>query len=492
MKKELNGEKGITLVALVITVIVLIILAWTTLGTLVGNDGIITKAQEASQNMENASREEDELIQNLLNDIKGAEGGNGGEIEIPEGTIEFGEGKWSNGKAEVVIIAKPEEGESLQYQINGTNEESWQNIASGEKVSGLHHNDEVHARLWNGSTASVQKSKKIEDTKAPEVTIQVGEVTESSIEVKIQAVENESGLLDVETYEYCIGESEAIDGKSVNSTYVYKNGLQPDTEYKLTVKVRDKAGNEGKAIIKQRTKGIPTIENKLKEGDYVWYEDAFGTQQKCMVLYGPENEKFSSYGIQIITAKTENSTGIVGNVKLGVNGDFYGNRNVYNNVIITLNAETEKYRKKNDGIAELARCVGSIPDNPNYDAAGMFTSSGSWFASYNRTFKDEDENYKADYDQMTALGINNIEKWYWLASREVDSDDGYSYYDICVRSVNSNSGLLGSHNLCYMDYDGIITVNEFEDGLRPVFRLKSGIKITSGDGSKDNPYTLAP
>ena len=103
MRKELKEERGVTLVALVITVIVLIILAWTTLGTLVGDNGIITKAQEASQNMENASREEDELIQNLLNDIKGAEGGNGGEIEIPEGTIEFGEVKWSNGQAEVEI-----------------------------------------------------------------------------------------------------------------------------------------------------------------------------------------------------------------------------------------------------------------------------------------------------------------------------------------------------------------------------------------------------
>ena len=54
MKNKLNEQKGVTLVALVITVIVLIILAWTTLGTLVGDNGIITKAQEAKQNMENA------------------------------------------------------------------------------------------------------------------------------------------------------------------------------------------------------------------------------------------------------------------------------------------------------------------------------------------------------------------------------------------------------------------------------------------------------
>ena len=492
---SVKEERGVTLVALVITVIVLIILAWTTLGTLVGDNGIITKAQEASQNMENASREEDELIQNLLNDIKGAEGGNGGEIEIPEGTIEFGEVKWSNGQAEVEIIANPGEGESLQYQINGTNEGSWKDLASGNKVSGLHHNDEVHARLWNGSTASVQKSKKIEDTKAPEVSIQVGKVTDSSIEVTVQAVENESGLLDVETYEYCIGEYEAVDGKSVNSTYEYKNGLQPETEYKLTVKVRDKAGNEGKASIKQRTDKVqlPTIEATLKEGDYVLYEDAYGTQQKCMVLYGPENENYSSYGIQIITAKTSNSTGIVGKVTLG-SSDFNGNRELYNNVIATLNEEAEKYRKKDDGIAEIARCVGSVPNNPNYDGAGMFTinpsdNTNGYFTNYNGTFKDADENYKADYDQMKALSINNIGKWYWLASRTVNS---YSHgIDFGARYVVS-SGNLSYGGLCHVYSDGRTRASGIENGLRLVVRLKSGIKVIGGDGSESTPYILAP
>ena len=489
MRKELKEERGVTLVALVITVIVLIILAWTTLGTLIGDNGIITKAQEASQNMENASREEDELIQNLLNDIKGAEGGNGGEIEIPEGTIEFGEVKWSNGQAEVEIIAKPGEGESLQYQVNETNEGSWQDIESGNKVSGLHHNDEVHARLWNGNTASVQKSKKIEDTKAPEVSIQVEKVTESSIKVTVNAVENESGLLDVETYEYCIGEYEAVDGKSVNSTYEYKNGLQPETEYKLTVKVRDKAGNEGKASIKQRTDKIqlPTIEATLKEGDYVFYEDAYGTQQKCMVLYGPENENYSSYGIQIITAKTADSTGIVGNVGLGTEGDFNANRDLYNKVITTLNEEAEKYKKKDDGIAEIARCVGSVPDNPNYDGAGMHTTQ--FGGIYSGTLKDTDENYKADFDQMEALSISNIGQYYWLASRNVNSYSNYSAFN--VRRVDSG-GHLSSNFLCDVSSSGSTNGRSREHGFRLVVRLKSGIKVVGGDGSESTPYILAP
>lgn len=62
-------NKGITLVALVITVIILIILAGVTLNTLLGNNGIITKAKEAKQNMTNASDEEIKVLNKMSNDI---------------------------------------------------------------------------------------------------------------------------------------------------------------------------------------------------------------------------------------------------------------------------------------------------------------------------------------------------------------------------------------------------------------------------------------
>ena len=45
--KELQRNKGITLISLVITIIVLLILAGVTIATLVGENGIITKAREA-------------------------------------------------------------------------------------------------------------------------------------------------------------------------------------------------------------------------------------------------------------------------------------------------------------------------------------------------------------------------------------------------------------------------------------------------------------
>ena len=480
--KERKRQEGITLVALVITVIVLIILAGVTLSTLVGDNGIITKAQEAKQNMANAAGEEDKLIQNLLNEIKGIEAG-GGEIEVPEGTIEFGEVTWSNGQAEVEILANTA-GETLQYQVNGTAEGSWQAIGSGGKVTGLHHGDEVHARLWNGSIASVNKSTTIKDEKKPEVKVTVGEVTSNSIAVTVEVKEEESGLVETETYQYYLGE--ALAGKSTNNSYKYE-GLEQEKEYNLVVKVQDKAGNEGEGSTTATTEGVPTIETTLSEGKYVWYTDANGTQQKCIVLYGPENEKYNSYGIQIITADT-----VTDSYTLGVQGDFNASRNSYNNVITTLNAEAENYRKKDDGIAEVARCVGSVPDNPNYDGAGMHTTQ--FGGSYSGTLKDTDNNYEADYNQMQSIvingqGIHNIGKYYWLASRNVYATSSLSYFH--VRFVNAGGSLFNNY-LCYVDSGGGAYGYSYSYGLRPVFHLKSGIKVTGGDGSEGNPYTLAP
>ena len=108
---------------------------------------------------------------NYQKEKTGENGGNEG--ETPEGTIDFGDVTWNNGQAEVSILANTA-GETLQYQINGTAEENWKEIKSGEKVTGLYHGDEVHARLWNGSIASVNKSTIIKDEKKPEVKVTVG------------------------------------------------------------------------------------------------------------------------------------------------------------------------------------------------------------------------------------------------------------------------------------------------------------------------------
>ncbi len=54
----LKGQNGITLVALVITIIVLLILAGVTISLTLGERGIFTLSQQAAKNYTNASNQE--------------------------------------------------------------------------------------------------------------------------------------------------------------------------------------------------------------------------------------------------------------------------------------------------------------------------------------------------------------------------------------------------------------------------------------------------
>ena len=78
-------EKGITLVALVVTVIVILILAGVTISLALGDNGIIGKAQEASNMYANASKDEKKSLNDLSDEIsrlskrgEDGEGGSGG------------------------------------------------------------------------------------------------------------------------------------------------------------------------------------------------------------------------------------------------------------------------------------------------------------------------------------------------------------------------------------------------------------------------------
>ena len=63
-------EKGITLIALVVTVIILLILAGVTLFYVLGDNGIIKVAQDAKKQTEDAMKNEQQLLGELANQLK--------------------------------------------------------------------------------------------------------------------------------------------------------------------------------------------------------------------------------------------------------------------------------------------------------------------------------------------------------------------------------------------------------------------------------------
>ncbi len=92
MKLILKKEKGITLIALVVTIIVLIILVGVSINLVLGDKGIITIAKRAKENIELTQIEEEKELNELYLKLETAkyiediESGNGGS-SIPDSTL---------------------------------------------------------------------------------------------------------------------------------------------------------------------------------------------------------------------------------------------------------------------------------------------------------------------------------------------------------------------------------------------------------------------
>ena len=83
MSKNLKTRKGITLVSLVITIIVLLILAGITINLTIGDDGIIRRAQEAGKNYIDVAENEKVQLGQFTNEMDNIIGGstNNGRVQ---------------------------------------------------------------------------------------------------------------------------------------------------------------------------------------------------------------------------------------------------------------------------------------------------------------------------------------------------------------------------------------------------------------------------
>ena len=73
----MKNNKGITLVALVVTIVVLLILAGVSINLVLGNNGIIAKAKEAQRKSAEASENDLKGMNGLVSEMEGALAGNG-------------------------------------------------------------------------------------------------------------------------------------------------------------------------------------------------------------------------------------------------------------------------------------------------------------------------------------------------------------------------------------------------------------------------------
>ena len=201
----MRREKGITLVALVVTIVIIVILSSVTLTATFGENGIIKKAELARDLATNSTIKENEDMNSLMDEYTNIMSGGG---EVPEPP---------------------------------------------------------------------------KDETPPTVSIQVGEVTETSISITVNATDD-SG--EIASYKYYLnGEEQKTD---TANTYTF-DGLTAGTEYEIKVEAFDKAGNRGENSVKASTKKKDTISDiiggdKVKDnteieddlGNKVWIPGGFG------------------------------------------------------------------------------------------------------------------------------------------------------------------------------------------------------------------------
>lgn len=256
MKEFLKQKKGITLIALIITIIILIILAGVSINVLFGSEGIVTKAKNAKENYKIAQLDEglqlvkstvqmdeeklDITVEEYLNKLQEpgiikfsldkveivsenvayitvdkeykflvehkengtliiVYQGKADAVEIPEGEITFTDAIWNNEKASITINTTSDF--KIAYQKNTTSGE-WTEIANGGTISDLNNGDVIYAKLVNaaGQSSENYAEYRVKDALKPNsATIELtGEETQSSLPVTLNAkvthIDEQSGV----------------------------------------------------------------------------------------------------------------------------------------------------------------------------------------------------------------------------------------------------------------------------------------------------------
>ena len=229
---------------------------------------------------------------------------------------------------------------------------------------------------------------------------------------------------------------------------------------------------------------------------YVTYVDGNGNEMLCRVLYND-----STHGLQLITANPVREVVYAKNDPNYTEGtDIEKAQNSYNNLIVNLNNYAEEYINTN--LATDARCVGSKPTASN----GVFTNKddngGQYVPSYTylqtKNYLNTDSNYEEDITRMNEIGVvaindNSYGNSYLLASLHVDdSNNGWISFGVrVVDGVRWDSFSPDVATTVWMaDIYGYTYPSGCLNSLRPVFLLKSGLEVTGGNGTFEEPFIL--
>ena len=430
-KQKIKQTKGITLIALVVTIIVLLILAGISIMMLTGEGGILQNAKEASEATKTATEEEQVKLavaeallkgngtlskENVGNSLKNQFGAD----KVTEDTF-IGDGPWT-------FI-----GEEKNYLINTNGKLEGKNFASR---TGLKEGDYINYQPDENS--EIYSKITSENTGYFNTIDQIGpqeEINQETLKWRILKIYN-NGNIDI------IG-SPTSKKVVLQSFLGYNNGVFLLNDLCETLYSKKSAGIKARSVKLEDLENYLTDDGKKARSDYandnnIKYEDSYNYSYEGGKLYYPDIYQYEIY------------SGVTGTIKT----DGIGMSDIYKGYV---NGLTNK----------------------------KFGKAGENGLTLKQTFYMIDVS-KENYGEM--VDVLNDSNGYWMSSRVVnctDTNDGYGgrFAISCL-----NGGKIDGVALVYSG-------DEKREGLyhfpvRPVVTLNYDVEIKASEGTIDNPHII--
>lgn len=250
---NINSKRGITLVALIITIIIMLILAGVAISLITGEGSIFNKADLAKTKYEQAAQNEKNTIDQLMVS----------DIIIPDSSkIQFTytpSTGWTNQPVKVDITTS-ETGYALQYSLdNGT---TWENYEGSLSIT--KNNTDVLARMEKDGVTGEAITGTVSniDTAVPVTSnIVAGAPTTTSCALTFQGADNtataDNGASGISKYELYV---DGVLNRTINSTNSTENVTLSltNSSYSCYVRAYDNAGNYKQSSTITVTKHVHT------------------------------------------------------------------------------------------------------------------------------------------------------------------------------------------------------------------------------------------
>ena len=538
--KKTKLEKGITLIALIITIIVLLILAVVTIGA-VQKSKIISHAQKAKNDYTTPQEKEQkglalgewqiqkviggknfkEIVETALEDTATVSGNEDGPLTITmkktgnqyiittDGEVVLGM-KSITLSDRTLTIVKGKTKTITASVTGGLKPENITYSSSDENVATV-SSEGLITTLTTGTTTITAKCNEYSTT----CKVTVREANDLDYYILGPELEGRiiTDIMNMETFKFIddtttegIDETQTI-GAEFISVAVESDGLiiyfkSQEIVYKFIVNLDLGTTDADYGVVQlyiaeEESRVGKTVRYDNKLWRILYDDDINGLQMVSEESLKYNGEDFLLGATDSLVSNWNELIDVADLNKDGVLNNLEKNVYSYNNAITTLNTACENIVTPSSNILDV-RCVGSNPINKNAENTTLYTSENlaKWPIN-NETYpagigngigKSEDFNYVSDFERMVVLEINKGD--YWMASRAIEEDQYWKEVYMYIK-WGSEEGFAKNEYWIYGIGDDVVYGGNYGGGpgLRPVITLKSDIQF-SGLGTEADPYTF--